>query len=263
MSLKNRSNFLRYTLETLKKQTLPKSDWELVVVDDGSTEDMEGFFASYSNDLNIKYIKIDSSRSAIPIWSHTPALSNNVGFKKAEGEVIVICGPEILHKETNLEIAYNVAMTNVAAFGLIYHSNLKFVDYVFSKLNPVGLTYNHYLMIPGARDRCITDDAFYWYFLAVKKSNIMKINGVDEEYGRGVCGEDDNFAARLQVSGTKNVHANTILGIHMEHEFGDDKYDVRRHRYTQEWKAARKLNTERWNNWHNKKEDQLILFFLF
>lgn len=254
MSLKNRTNFLRFTLETLIRQTMPKDDWELVVVDDGSTEDICKFLESYSDRINIKYLKIDNKKSEIPIWSHTPSLSNNVGFKNAEGEVIVICGPEILHKETNLEFAYKAACKNISAFGLVWHSNLNFVNKVFSHFDPKNTSFDNYIATEGAKHNCITQNTFYWYLLAVKRSHILNIGGVDEEYGRGVCGEDDNFAARLHVSGITNTHAFDMVAIHMEHESGDDRYDQRRHRETAAWKEARRINTERWNLWHiNKK----------
>ena len=254
MSLKNRTNFLKYTLETLIKQTMPKDDFELVVVDDGSSEDLEGFLLKYSKRLNIKYIKINYHKSDIPIWSHTPALSNNVGFKNADGEVIIICGPEILHKETNLEVAYRAAMRDISAFGLVWHSNMHFVNNVFAMPDPEKISFDNYMKMSGSQHECITKNAFYWYLLAVKKEHVMRIGGVDEEYGRGVCGEDDNFAARLNVAKVPNTHAFDIVAIHMEHNMGDDKYDKKRHRNTREWKEARQINLVRWNEWHHHKK---------
>lgn len=253
ISLKNRTKFLKYSLSTLEKQTLPKSEFELIFVDDGSTEDIAKFLESYSDIFNIKYIKIDSSKSEIPAWSHTPSLSNNVGFKAAEGSVIVICGPEILHAENNLSAAYASGMSGVAAFGIVYHSNLHFVHNLFQHEDVKNITFKQMFDMPGAKHNCISTKGFWWFLLAVKKSNIMAIGGVDEEYLRGVCAEDDDFAARLNENKTKNIIDNTLVGIHMEHESEDDKYDKRRHRQTPEWQAARAINTARWEAWQKHK----------
>jgi len=252
ISLKNRTKFLKYSMETYFNQTMPKEDFELVFVDDGSTEDLEGFLSQYAGKFNIRYLRINCAKSSIPIWSHTPALSNNVGVKAAKGEVIVICGPEILHSETNLDKCYEAAQRNISAFGLVWHSDVNFIHTIFSQDN-LGKPFKDILNIPGAKHNCITKNSFYWFLMATKKSYFMEINGVDEEYGRGVCAEDDNFAARLHMTEAKLVHDFNIVGIHMEHNKEDDKYDQKRHRSTMEWKKARAVNAKRWKEWQSNK----------
>lgn len=253
ISIKNRLKFLKYSLDTFEKQTLPKNEFELIFIDDGSEEDIAKFLEPYSDIFNIKYIRIDSNKSEIPVWSHTPSLSNNVGFKAAEGSVIVICGPEILHSENNLTVAYESAMKGTSSFGIVYHSNLSFVHTLFKHDNIKNTNFNTIFSIPGAKANCITTKGYWWYLLAVKKTNIINIGGVDEEYLRGVCGEDDDFAARLNENGTKNILEYGLIGIHMEHESEDDKYDKRRHRQTPEWLEARRINTLRWEAWKTHK----------
>ncbi len=252
ISIKNRSNLFKHTLRSYDKQTMNKKDFELIVVDDGSTEDLRTLLKEYNYGMKIKYIRIDSTKSEIPVWGLTPALTNNVGFKNSAGDVILICGPETLQKECNFDIAYEAAQKDISAFGLIWHSNIQFVNMLMKNPNMDRLSFDDMLKIPSSRVMNITQNTFYWFLLAVKKKHIFDIGGVDEEYLRGVCGEDDDFAARLRTSGIENVHEFRMIGIHLDHS-QEDNYDPKRQRRTKLWEEGRMINTERWNNWHKHK----------
>jgi GT2 family glycosyltransferase len=57
----NRINLLRQVFEGLLGQTLPRTDFEVIVVDDGSTEDVDSLVERYRSLLPIRYLKQENS----------------------------------------------------------------------------------------------------------------------------------------------------------------------------------------------------------
>lgn len=57
--VKNQSSFLKRMIESVRAQTF--EEWELVLVDDGSTEDIEGLVTSF-NDPRLRYFKFEENR---------------------------------------------------------------------------------------------------------------------------------------------------------------------------------------------------------
>ena len=94
----NRKDMFLRSLDTWNKQTLNTSYFELVIVDDADRKDLKQLCTKYAKkcNLQIQYIRIDNSKSVMPVNTFIPVLSNNVGFRKALGEVVVITGPETL-----------------------------------------------------------------------------------------------------------------------------------------------------------------------
>src|SRR5690606_14394700 len=147
------------------------------IVDDMSTEPVLDVLNEFK-DLNWQYIKMDSHKNDFPIyWG--PALSNNIGFKAARGDVIAIAGPEILMKESALELAYNDAMRGKTPYGHILHSSPHFVNQMDADPSMEELSFNQLFVNRHTRVQDITKNTFYWFFCATKKENIMAINGCD------------------------------------------------------------------------------------
>ena len=78
----NRSQLLDYTLHSLSQQTLPKADFEVLVVDDGSTDDTLEVVNKYRNVLNLKYFFQEDK-------GYRPGSARNIGIRHAEGEICV------------------------------------------------------------------------------------------------------------------------------------------------------------------------------
>lgn len=129
----NRSHLISRAIESIKNQTF--KNWELFIVDDGSTDNTEEVIAPFLEDNRIQFIKKENSGAA-----H----SRNVGVEKAQGEYItfldsddeakpdwlekiiavinknspamVCCGCEIVDHEGNL-LTINLPESKPAFFG--------------------------------------------------------------------------------------------------------------------------------------------------
>ncbi len=78
----NRSRGLINALNHLIVQTIPKDNYEIIIVDDGSTDDTESEVAKYkiqNTKYNIRYFKIPNGG---------PAKARNFGIKQSKGEII-------------------------------------------------------------------------------------------------------------------------------------------------------------------------------
>jgi glycosyltransferase involved in cell wall biosynthesis len=256
ISIKNRTKLFRRSLKLYNKQFLLKKDWELVIVDDMSTEPVLDVLNEFK-DINWQYIKMDSHKNDFPIyWG--PALSNNIGFKAARGDVVAIAGPEILMNESALELAYSDAMRGKTPYGHILHSSSYFVNQMDTDLTMEELSFDQLFTNKHSRVQDITKNTFYWFFCATKKENIMAINGCDEEFMRGICGDDDDFANRINEYGSEKIHNYQIVGIHQDHS-KEDRADPLRRRRDKTWEAARMINTKYLEEWTTKRNKEVIV----
>lgn len=256
ISLFNRIEYFSRTLETYAKQTLPKKDFEIVVLDDNSTQDILGLCRKYSKlyDIQFQYIKFDKNKSSYPVGAFTPALSNNIGIKCARGSVVVITGPESLQKEDNLEIAWNTANLGNCVYGYVYRSALEFTK-ILKNTNIREKSFKDLLKLDGATSDKSCNNWFWWYFLAIQKGHLFKINGVDERFMEGITGEDDNLSHRLIEYGIPLIRNKDIILIHQDHS-EEDKFDgVHTFRFSKKlWNKLREKNTDLIDEWYKSKD---------
>lgn len=244
----NRTKLFGYSIRSIVYQTFPRPDMEIVVVDDGSTEDTLGVLKHYKPFLGckIKYIKIDSSKyERIKIERHTPALTNNIGFRNSEGDVILIQGNDILHVgKDNFKYGYERAMNDESVFAEVWQCDKSFINYLdtnqdWKNLSNLMSLYNE----PGAKDTYNTSAGWYWYILFLRKYFVDKVRGVDEEYLKGVCAEDDDFAIRIARAGTNHIRDNRIKAIHLWH-FDEDAPNRKRWG-NKFWEEGARINRSR------------------
>ena len=90
----NRAPLLDKVLKSLCRQTLPKGDFEVVVVNDGSTDDTEAIAVSYAPKLPLRYIY---QRNA------GLASGKNHGLFASRGEIVLFLDDDDVAAETLLE----------------------------------------------------------------------------------------------------------------------------------------------------------------
>lgn len=89
----NTAQFIKETVESVLAQT--RSDWELIIVDDCSTDNTDDVIASYLSDERIKYIKNEKNSGA--------AVSRNRALREAKGRWIAFLDSDDLWTPDKLE----------------------------------------------------------------------------------------------------------------------------------------------------------------
>jgi glycosyltransferase involved in cell wall biosynthesis len=75
----NQANYLRIALASLNEQTLPREDYEVIVVDNGSTDSTKQTVASFPGFENLRYLY-----DPVPGLSH----ARNLGWQQALGKYV-------------------------------------------------------------------------------------------------------------------------------------------------------------------------------
>jgi glycosyltransferase involved in cell wall biosynthesis len=247
----NRSELFTYGLASLAAQDF--KEWELVLVDDRSTEDLSKVYELFPG-LQVKHIKIDPREHPHYKGYHTPAYAINVGVRHAEGEVICITQPEMIHSPKSLQQGWGNAMQDVNVFAKVVLSHPKF---------PMWLRENHQKPFNTLwqeavkKGQVFQDNELYWYIAFVKKKYHEDINGVNELYMEGVYGEDDEWKERLRSHGVLPELNRNIRGIHIDHSFEGDLY-TKQDRTAGFWAKGARVNRERFTKFLDGKREAVI-----
>jgi len=96
----NTSHLLGRTLETLKKQTM--QDWELLIVDDMSEDDVPLTIQQHGQGLPIKYHRLEHD-----MGMRGNTFSLNYGLRCSQGDVVMWSTPEVMLPPGTLQAVYD------------------------------------------------------------------------------------------------------------------------------------------------------------
>jgi len=186
----NRKKILQKCLEALFNQTYPKDKYEIILVDDGSTDGTDKMVFSLKPSCRLRYIK-NEKRIGQP-------RSRNIGIDLAQGEYIIFVDSDIIVVPEFVEehIRYHKIYKNSIVNGqLIYISSLDEV---------------------GKKRKSIWDISFSSFNTAnvsVKKEHLDKVGRFDMDllpYGW----QDVELGYRLRKMGLKSRKNKRAVGYH-------------------------------------------------
>lgn len=115
----NTSHLLKRSIETYCAQDFPKDDWELIVVDDNSLDDVKSAIAFAEGKINMQYIRLDHN---FGMRGNTVAF--NTGFAAANSRVIAETTPETMFTPDAVRLLYEPHIRNHNAFVAMKTYNL-------------------------------------------------------------------------------------------------------------------------------------------
>ncbi len=215
----NNKYHLAETLYALQHQkNYPCNSFEILVIDDGSSDDLFGYISDFKFLLNLKIIRLERDEYSCR------ARARNIGFKNASGEYIVFIDSDILVKEDHLLQLdrYFDANSNCLVVGNRLHiknnfrpvneANLFTANYAFPSENYSVLDYRHLVFSAQSYNGSVIPDSWlhtYSCNIAVAKKWLIQTNGFDEKFiDWGL--EDIELGYRLHLLGL-NITINPFL----------------------------------------------------
>lgn len=192
----NSDQFIRETIDSVCAQTM--SDIELLVVDDGSTDDTGRVVESFG-DERIKYFYKDNSG--------TPA-TRNYGLARAQGEYVAFLDHDDLWPDNFLEVMVGRLDQN-PDFGLAYSSlTVRFSDGRVIKSYKASKGKSGWLMVDMFKRGMV------WTSASLIRWSILEGFGYDEALRESY--EDGDFFLRLSAK-TQYLYVSEVEAIRREH----------------------------------------------
>lgn len=189
----NRKDELKDLLESFSRQTLPPEHYEVIIVDDGSTD---------GTDLLIKELKL-----SLPFPIHYyyqpnqgPGRARTVGMQKATGDIFIFVDSDCIvppHYLENVRVVFETTQTD--AFGGPDRTEKNFSPWD----KAVNYTMTSFLTTGGIRGSSGRKLARYYprsFNMGLRRSVYEKIGGFGSLYHYG---EDIEFSHRILTSGAK------------------------------------------------------------
>ncbi|MEU4448051.1 glycosyltransferase [Actinosynnema sp. NPDC050801] len=247
----NRKRLLELTLDSLVKQDLPRDRFEVLVVDDGSSDDTAAMVRGFEDRLDLRYF-------FQPDEGYQVARARNVGLRHARGEVCVFVDSGVLLHSASLRAhvtAHEAAEEPLALNGYVYCFNLdnedaqlirKFVD--VDEVDSTIASLERAQAWPDVREPFYgrySDDfghlpapwLMYWTCHASARTEQVRSIGMYDEAFRQWGGEDLDLAYRLHRDGARFGVIREASSIHYPHDkdHGDNtKSALENYRYIAE-----------------------------
>lgn len=190
----NRADLLAATIDRIANQTLSRENYEILVVDNGSTDHtrnaVEQNAAKYANLKSFSQMK----RGA--------AATRNVGIRNARGEIVLFIDDDILAEPNLVEshLKYHAEHGRVSVIGAVTAPWEEASDPFLRYLRDRGI-FNPYSITGGPLDF----SHYHTGNVSTERSLLMDTGGFNEEffiYGM----EDIELGYRLEKLGSRMIH---------------------------------------------------------
>ncbi len=198
----NRHAQLQRVLSGLERQTVPASQFEVLVVSDGSTDGTDDFLKTASTTLQLR-----------PLFQANGGVASarNNGIHQASGQIIlfldddVVPDPHLVAEHLRIHNSHN---GDVVVLGpMLTPSNFSLAPWVRWEQAMLAKQYN--AMLTGKYQP--TARQFYTGNTSLAREHLLKAGGFDEHFRRA---EDVELAYRLARSGLRFIFNAQAIGYH-------------------------------------------------
>lgn len=208
----NRKPLLINTLNSIRNTSIDKTNIEIIIVDDASTEmhsidDIPKIFP----DLDIKTFAFTSDEK----WWHCPVIPINKSIAMATGDVVVLLCAECMFVGDILEDIQNRIKLN----SYLVYSTLSLNEHDTSLLS--NMTYDEIYTSQFDGDwyqHSQINNHKFNFCSAIMREDLMQLGGFDERYALGVDYGDADFVLRLERYGIQFVTIDFPYVYHQHHE---------------------------------------------
>ena len=191
----NRPEQLINCLKSLKKQILPREDWEVVVVDDGSPQELYNLIENESLNYNWKYSRQNNSG---------PATARNKGAQLAKGKYLAFIDDDCEADGQWLLELRKILQPGVLVGGKTIN---KLKNNCFSESSQILIDYLYKTLI-GSHLMFFTSNNF-----AVEKDAFLASGAFSQTF-KFAAGEDREFSIRFNHLGFQLKYAPAVTVMH-------------------------------------------------
>jgi glycosyltransferase involved in cell wall biosynthesis len=189
----NRLSFLKETIRSLEKQSLPLNKFEVIVVDDGSSDGTYKWLCDYRGKLNLVCIRHHENKCR--------ANARNDGIRTAKGDIIVFLDDDVKPGEDLLFTYFEAHKMEDAVFigNVIYERNSRERSLI------------RYLSTRGVHKGKRDFTCFITQNVSLKRKDAIDIGLFDESVP---IGEDIEFGYKLSLLGKRFVYLKGAFAYH-------------------------------------------------
>ena len=226
----NRADLLRHTLDSLVRQKMPQGSYEVIVVDDGSSDGTAGVVDEYRGRLDLSYYYQEDE-------GYRAAAARNVGIRHARAGICVfVDSGVILHSGCLAEYVdrHRRSAEPIAVCGYVYCFNqdehgaeiiatVNFADpdAAMADLEAQGkwpdIREWFYAKYGDDFSNLPAPWLIYWTCSVSAETSQLKAVGMFDEQYRSWGAEDVDLAYRLHRHGVRFVLDRQARGLHMPH----------------------------------------------
>jgi len=228
----NQSKLLNNTLTALLKQDISPDKFEVIIADDGSSDDTKEIVQQFGDLLNLKYVYQEDK-------GYRPASARNLGILAAEGNICLFIDSSVILNTNCIgeHIRFYEAKTEpVAAIGYVYGfdqvpeaekmlKELVIPEDPFESvkrllMNEVfaDVREPHYAVHQYKIEKLPAPWVFFWTcHVSARRSDIIRIGLFDENYDGRWGMEDFDLGFRLHQAGVNLCVLRTAESIHFPH----------------------------------------------
>lgn len=193
----NRAALLEKALEGLASQTLPRDNFEVIVVDDGSSDDTRHVVEKFNGVLSLKYVFQENQGLAV---------GKNEAIKLADAPIVLfmddddVSHPRLLEEHLRTHSSYSGDYYAVLGYTSIDEDILKYPLMQFVTLDGCYL-----FCYPRIKHGDVLDYTYFWGGRSSCKRNYLLENGLFNPVFRFGC-EDIELGYRLSKFNLKVVY---------------------------------------------------------
>lgn len=252
----NRLPLFRRVLWNIAKNP-PSQPYELVVCDDGSTDNILGELKKYSAKIPFRLVEFIreefEQKTGLKKYHNNPSVTNNVAFRHSKGDLIFLQGNEVIPFVNCYDDMIGAIPDD--PYYIVFSTTFDVPAFYLNLLDDYGDNLEQRL-VDACRQYPLQSKSYRSdvtnYLSLCPRVLWEKLGGYDELYYGGIAAEDSDFVRRARVL-KANLFVHDAISLHQFHG-GKTCYYEPQEISTENWKEGVSINHKIYHGWNGSHE---------